>query len=421
MNDAAPIARAFFTASAALFFPLTGSAQVGLNSGMNSMGGGFDAAPHHSAHPISSGFPGATYTPFERLRHESRTTRKHAVQSTEAQQEGDKALAEHTAADKIDTDEVNVHETAFRVRTDRIFPQPSLAVATKTFQPIYLSADSPRERQIRKKLEEPADKMEFTEAPLRDVVAEIEDLHGIPVQLDAKACEDAGLELDAPITRSVHDVSLRSAIHLLLGDFDLTYLVTDDVLMVTTKDKAAENVQVVLYPVPWGYDLASLINAVQNTVSPQTWSAVGGAGAIQRADRFLCVSQTEDVHDEVRQFVERLGESEFMQVDDSEAAMNQRVVTRIHPVADPKVLGDLGTKLTGICNTALGAEGDATAKVSVVGDRLVVQSSSRAFHVYATDVVAAFNGVEVTCVERFEGHCPERKSPTGGGMSGGMF
>jgi hypothetical protein len=343
------------------------------------------------------------------------------LQTAEPTGKGDSAAAREPVADEIATDEVNLYETAFRVRTTRIYPQPSLAVATQTFRPIYLSGDSARERRIRKKLDDAAGKLEFTETPLHDVVARIQDLHDIPVQIDAKALEDAGLDLDAPITRDIADVSLRSAIRLLFGDLDLTHVVVDDVLMVTTKDRAAENLSVVLYPVPWGYDLTSLIDVVQNTVAPETWNAVGGPGAIQRADRFLCVAQTEEIHDEVRRFLERLIEVEFLQVEGSEAVTKQRIVTRIHPVADPKVLGDLGAKLAGICNTALGEDGDPAATVFVVSDRLVVQSASRAFHVYATDVVAAFNGVETTFVERFESQYPERKSPTGGGMSGGMF
>jgi hypothetical protein len=100
----------------------------------------------------------------------------------------------------------------------------------------------------------------------------------------------------------------------------------------------------------------------------------------------------------------------------------QTVVTRIHPVIDRKVLADLGSKLAGICNTALGADGDAAANVFVVGDRLVVQSSSRAFHVYAADVITAFNGVEVTSVEKFESRGRERKvEARSGGMGTMMF
>lgn len=421
MNRVALIARFFTAAAALLFWPVNSAAQMGmggLNSGMGGMGmgGASGSALRHSVDTISSGFPGAAYTPFERLRYESRTTRKHAVQSSEAPQDGNKIAAGKLAADKIDTEEVDVQETAFRVRTERTFPQPSLAVATKTFEPIYLSADSPREQRIRKKLDEPSKAMEFTETPLRDVAAEIEDLHEIPVQIDAKACEDAGLELDAPITRSVHDMSLRSALRLLLDDLDLTYLVTNDVLMITTKDKAAENLQIIFYPATGDYAPATLTDVVQNTIAPATWNAVGGAGTIQRAGRFLCVSQTEEVHYEIKRFLERLCESEFLQVDGSEAVVNQRVITRIHPVLDPKVLGDLGAKLAGVCNAALGPDADASAKVLVVGDRLVVQSSSRPFHIYAADVVAAFNGVEVTSVETFESTPPpSRPSPAGFG------
>jgi hypothetical protein len=408
MRDVVLITRFFFTTAAVLCYPMVAAAQMGMGS-LSGMGAGAYPTWHYSNDPLSSGFPGASYTPFERLRAETRISRKPVLQTAEPTGGADGAAARKPAAEEMVTDEVNVYETAFRVRTTRVYPQPSLAVATHTLQPIYLSGDSARERRIRKKLEEPAEKMEFTETPLRDVVAEIEDLHEIPVQIDAKACEDAGLALDAPITWSVRDVSLRSALRLLLGDLDLTHLVTNDVLMITTQDKAAESLPVVLYPVTGDYAPASLIDIVQHTIAPTTWNAVGGPGAIQRAGRFLCVSQAEEVHCEIKHFLERLCEREFLQSDGTEAAMTQRIVTRIHPVADPELIGDLGSKLAGICNAALGSDGDSSARVTVVGDRLIVQSSSRAFHVYAQDVITAFNGVEVTTVESMESRCPTHR------------
>ena len=120
--------------------------------------------------------------------------------------------------------------------------------------------------------------------------------------------------------------------------------------------------------------------------------------------------------------IEQVCEAEYLQGDGRDATRTQTVVTRIHPITDPKVLADLGPKLAGICNAALGPEGDAAANVFVVGDRLVVQSQSRAFHVYAADVITAFNGVEVTSVERFEGRGQERKvEAQRGGMGTMMF
>lgn len=463
MNRVALVSRFFTVAAALLFWPVTSSAQMGMGGAHAGFGSGFfDPASRHSVDAISSGLPGATYTPFERLRYESRTTRKHAVQSSHTSQEGDDDVAGKPAAETIDTDEVDVHETAFRVRTERMFPQPSLTVATETFQPIYLSADSPRERRIRKKLDESAEMMEFSETSLREVAAKIEELHDIPIQIDARALEDAGLDWygllshlvgddtssddesdpfgdgsiatesdpqdDVPvsevpdtnvtITRSVRNVSLRSALYLLLDDFDLTFVVTNDVLLITTKDKAAENLQVVLYPFTADHDLRSLADIVQNTVAPQTWNSVGGPGAIQPVGRFLCISQTEQVHYQVRQLLERLCDSEFLQVDGSEGSKPQRIVTRIHPVIDPEVLGELGVKLASLCNDALGADGDSAAKVFVIGKHVVVQSSCRAFHVYAADVVSALNGLEVTTVERIQGRLSAPRTTAGGGGSG---
>ena len=48
-----------------------------------------------------------------------------------------------------------------------------------------------------------------------------------------------------------------------------------------------------------------------------------------------------------------------------------------------------------LCNQALGPAGDPTATVTRIGgDRLVVQSASRPFQIYAAELIRAVNGVE---------------------------
>jgi len=407
MHFTSPVCTIVFTTALMLCFPITAVAQMGLWNGNNST---WDCATH----PLSSGSLGATYTPFVRLHIETRTSRTPASAVAQTTGKEETPATKQPAAQTIETEVANVREVAFRVRSTQEYPQPSLAVATKSFQPVYLFGDSVGEQRIRKKLDEPSGAMEFRETPLLDVLAEIQRAQGIPVQIDKKAFEDAGLDLQIPITQSIPDLSLRSAIHLLMDNLDLTYLIRNDVLMITTKDRASEFLNVVLYPVPRGHGPSPVVDVIRNTIAPKTWDLVGGQATIQRVGSFLCVSQTEEIHHEVRGFLERLCEADFRQVDGAAAAM----VTRIHPVSNHKLLSELETKLADICNTALGANGDATAKVSVVGDSLVVQSPSRAFHVYAAEVVASFTGVEATSVERIEaGLTP----PTITGMGGGMF
>src|SRR5689334_20058166 len=110
-----------------------------------------------------------------------------------------------------------------------------------------------RGQKIRQALGEPTT-LDFKESPLSDIVAFLKDMHKIEIQLDLKALEDASIAADVPITQKVSDVSLRSALRLMLGAIDLTYVVKDEVLLITTPEKASEALVIKIYPVG---DLAS--------------------------------------------------------------------------------------------------------------------------------------------------------------------
>ena len=101
----------------------------------------------------------------------------------------------------------------------------------------------PSEITILAALDEKTD-LDFTELPLTDVIDYLKQRHGIEIQLDHKALTDAGVGTDTPVTRQIKGITLRSALKLLLSEFDLTYVVQNGVLMVTSTTKARST----LYP-----------------------------------------------------------------------------------------------------------------------------------------------------------------------------
>jgi hypothetical protein len=90
---------------------------------------------------------------------------------------------------------------------------------------------------------------EFTELPLTDVVKYLSDKHDIEIQLDTKVLEEASIGIDTPVTRSLKGITLRSALRLMLGALDLTYVIKDEVLLITTPDKASNELSTKVYPV----------------------------------------------------------------------------------------------------------------------------------------------------------------------------
>jgi general secretion pathway protein D len=90
---------------------------------------------------------------------------------------------------------------------------------------------------------------DFTDKPLSEVIQFVQRKHEIQVQLDTKALADAGVGTDTTITCNVRDVKLSSALELLLGPLDLTHVVRNEVLAITTKSEAEGILSTKVYPV----------------------------------------------------------------------------------------------------------------------------------------------------------------------------
>ncbi|HET6880288.1 MAG TPA: hypothetical protein VFI31_09040, partial [Pirellulales bacterium] len=91
--------------------------------------------------------------------------------------------------------------------------------------------------------------LDFLEQPLTDVMDYLKQRHGIEIQLDTKGMIEGGMGTDTPITRSVKGISLRSALKLMLGELDLTYVLRNEVLLITTKSQADNMLSTRVYPV----------------------------------------------------------------------------------------------------------------------------------------------------------------------------
>src|SRR5215471_2907524 len=121
----------------------------------------------------------------------------------------------------------------------------------KKWASVDLSSTSPSEQKILEELQNKT-QLEFGDNPqsLKDVVDFIRTKHNIEVVLDQEALKQAGLDPAATlISKSLKDISLRSALKLILQDFNLTYVIKDEVLQITTKDKAGTELVTKVYPV----------------------------------------------------------------------------------------------------------------------------------------------------------------------------
>jgi len=162
-----------------------------------------------------------------------------------------------------------------------IYPSPNrwreITRLREKYKSVDLANPGSKEKEIYEALEKTVNRWEFNESPLRDVQRAIADEFRIPVEIDSRALEDAGLDLDTPVTQNTSGVSLRAALRRLLGNVDLAYIVKDEVLLITTKEKAEENLVVKVYPVA---DLVLPVDPGSGLNPFQSGGGLGGAGGI---------------------------------------------------------------------------------------------------------------------------------------------
>jgi hypothetical protein len=202
-------------------------------------------------------------------------------------------------------------------------------------------AVSPAEQRIREELDKPTD-LEFNEVPLKDVVEYIKDKHGIELQLDERLLADAAVATDTPITLNLKGVSLRSAMRLMLGRLpgNPTFVVADEVLLITTREGAAERKVVRVYNVgdlvearrnpqgdPFGVpgatggygvpaasdSLSELANVIQQAIEPGTWTPERGCAVVPLVSKdtpLLVVRHSRSAHDEIVELLKSIHDTQ---------------------------------------------------------------------------------------------------------------
>jgi hypothetical protein len=111
--------------------------------------------------------------------------------------------------------------------------------------------DSPLVQKIEKALRDPLPPagLDYVDTPLNVVVKDLQKQFAIPIMLDKAALETAGLREDEPVTVEVRDVSVKSALAVLLRNLNLTYVVDNEMLIVTTPEEAERHLCLCLFDV----------------------------------------------------------------------------------------------------------------------------------------------------------------------------
>jgi general secretion pathway protein D len=272
------------------------------------------------------------------------------------------------------------------------------------------SRRSEKELQIERKLKTPVS-ANFNERPLAEVLEQLGKLANVNIYLDPQGLTEEGVASDTPVTINLQDdISLKSALNLILEPLHLSYVIKDEVLKITSEQMRDGEVYTVTYSVadlvipipnfvpnsrmglsaaladsygnlgmgayggfsssapsavlasndgkdasgvinpavlaqmqqaggtrpasgmpqslgsgmggPGGMgggvqaDFDSLIDLITNTVQPTTWDEVGGPGTVSQFETnlSLVISQTQEVHDQIRDLLEQLRRLKDLQV-----------------------------------------------------------------------------------------------------------
>ncbi len=168
---------------------------------------------------------------------------------------------------------------------------------------------SRRELEIEKRLDTPV-KYRCDEKPLGAVMEELSEIAGVNIHLDQTGLAQEGVTSSTPISfdATVNEISVRSALNLILEQYELGYVIKDEVLKVTSLERRDGDLVTKPYyvadlvvPIPNfvpdnNIGLQGLINdamaaagnsaAALNPRSPIT-SVIGANGGVTAADNIL--------------------------------------------------------------------------------------------------------------------------------------
>ncbi|MCA9052605.1 MAG: serine protease [Planctomycetaceae bacterium] len=174
-----------------------------------------------------------------------------------------------------------------------------------------LSAESQR---IRNALAKPVT-LDLRDQPLTKLLESLARDHSLNVVLDTAGLQECGLTEQQPVSLDVTDVPLGTALRLLLEPLGLGLRVEDEVLKITSGERARGISTRV-------YDLSPLMEdevsheatllryteLLRRTVAPDSWDEAGGPGAASHsaATRSVVVRQSPAVHHEIARLLGNL-------------------------------------------------------------------------------------------------------------------
>ena len=126
-----------------------------------------------------------------------------------------------------------------------------------------------------------------------------------------------GLGIDTPVTRNLQGISLRAGLRLLLRDLALSFIIQDEVLMITSQEVADSTMETRVYSLHLltNHEPEEIAEVIKATIRPASWLAkpaddnpVGQnkTPAAQALGGCLVVTHNQQAHSEINDLLWQL-------------------------------------------------------------------------------------------------------------------
>ena len=158
----------------------------------------------------------------------------------------------------------------------------------------------------------------FEGAKFEAAIDYLQTLTGATIAVDKATLDAAGITYETPLKTKGRQITLRTLLRKMLGEFNLTYVVKDQAIQIVTPDRAKEMLTTRTYylgdlafstnyqfgaaftPFQMAAGVTNLMQMITGTVDPDSWAVnnAGGRGTIifEPASMSLIVKQNAEVH-----------------------------------------------------------------------------------------------------------------------------
>jgi hypothetical protein len=222
--------------------------------------------------------------------------------------------AELEKTDEDQPDEYVATETNESMTVEDEAEESSEVAAMSDEQPAHFRRLRASEQRIYKALTAGSE-VSFVSTGLIDALDSIEQQHNIDIMINEKQISENGGSADVSINLELKEVELQSVLNLMLEPYDLSYIVKDETLIITSRAAADEFLELRVYSLDGFQDVDDNFSKnweslVKDAVGGD-WNPTEGVGGTVRVFRnSLIVRHNQRIHGEIENLLKQLRQAQ---------------------------------------------------------------------------------------------------------------